>query len=226
MLPSPTALDHLNVNGMSNAGRNSDFANAALVAQVPAHEFYLERPGDLDADPDFGAHVAGGALLGVALQANIERACYALGGGGYRAPAQRLTDFVAGTDASTLPARYSYRPGLTAARVDRLLPSRLTAALRSGARQADRSQLAGYLTSEALIIGAETTTSSPVRIVRGDNRCSVSHDGLYPCAEGAGYAGGIVSSAIEGMSAAYAILGRAGLLDAAELAERLGTSGA
>ncbi|MSP93606.1 MAG: FAD-binding protein [Myxococcales bacterium] len=206
VLPSPTALLHLNVNGMSNAGRNSPFANAALVAQLAATEFYLETPGDLDDDPDFGAHMAGGALLGVALQARLEQAAYTAGGGGYMAPAQRLTDFVAGRESVDLPDKYSYRPGVAPARVDRLLPRRIVLALQGGARQVERSQLRGYLTAEAMIVGVETTTSSPVRVLRGADRQSVSHAGLYPCAEGAGYAGGIVSSAIEGMESARAIL--------------------
>ena len=212
VLPSPTALLHLNVNGMSNAGRNSPFANAALVAQLSAAEFFLDAPGDLDDDPEFGTHVADGALLGVALQARLERAAYAAGGGGYVAPAQRLTDFVAGRDSVDLPEKYSYRPGIASARVDQLLPRRIVQALQGGMRQIERSQLRGYLTPEAILVGVETTTSSPVRILRGPDRQSVSHAGLYPCAEGAGYAGGIVSSAIEGMESARAILASRGLL--------------
>lgn len=209
VLPSPASEGRLNVNGMSNSNRGSEFANAALVTQVRADEFYLERPGDLDDDPDFGRHVADGALLGVALQESLERGCFAAGGGGYVAPAQMLEDFVAGTEAGRLPAKTSYRPGVVAGSVDRLLPSRLVASLQQGARQIDRLQLRGYLSRDAVIIGVETTTSSPVRVLRGDDRQSISHPGLYPCAEGAGYAGGIVSSAIEGLEAARLILAQA-----------------
>lgn len=212
VLPSPTSLERLNVNGMSNSNRGSGLANAALVAQLFGSEFYLEQPGDLDDDPDFGVHVAGGALLGLAVQDRLERACFQAGGGGYHAPAQRLIDFVQGMDSADLPQKYSYRPGLVTGRIDRLLPSRIVKALQQGARQVDRQQLRGYLSQEAIIVGVETTTSSPVRVPRGEDRQSVSHLGLYPCAEGAGYAGGIVSSAIEGMEAARAILGAAGLL--------------
>ncbi len=209
ILPSPTALGHLNVNGMSNDKRSSDFANAALVAQLGADEFYLEKQGDLDDDPDFGAHVADGALLGLALQGRLERGCFDAGSGAYKAPAQRLIDFVGNRDSASLPAKYSYRPSLVPGRIDKLLPSRIVKALQQGAQQVDRSQLRGYLTQQALIVGVETTTSSPVRIVRGDDRQSISHADLYPCAEGAGYAGGIVSSAIEGLLAAEAILNAA-----------------
>lgn len=213
VLPTPTRLGHLNVNGMSNAGRNSRFANAALVAQIGADEMFLERPGDLDDDPDFGAHVAGGALLGLALQGALERRAFALGGGGYRAPAQRLSDFVFDRAAGGgLPAKTSYRPGLVEADLQTALPSRVRAALQRGAQQVDRRQLRGYVSEEAVIIPVETTTSSPVRVLRGADRQSVTHEGLYPVAEGAGYAGGIVSSAIDGMNSAQAALTTAGLL--------------
>ncbi len=212
VLPSPTVQGRLNVNGMSNAGRGSGFANAALVAQVLADEFYFAKPGDLNADPDFGAHVANGALLGVALQERIEKACFVAGGSDYQAPAQNLLSFVAGRDSAALPERYTYRPGIRPGRIDQLLPPRIVQALQLGARQVEHSQLRGYLSRDAIIVGAETTTSSPVRIVRGSDRQSVSHVGLYPCAEGAGYAGGIVSSAIDGLEAAEAILLAAGLV--------------
>ena len=217
VLPSPASLLRLNVNGMSNAGRNSDFANAALVAQLPAAEFWLDQPGDLDDDPDFGSHVAGGALAGVALQDRLERAAYLAGGGAYVAPAQRLVDFVQGRDSTDLPSQVSYRPGLQVARVDRLLPARISQAMAQAARLIDRGSLRGYLSHDALILGVETTTSSPVRVLRGADRQSVSHRDLYPCAEGAGYAGGIVSSAIEGMVSAYVALASRGLLDSDQL---------
>ncbi|MSQ81523.1 MAG: hypothetical protein EXR77_01205 [Myxococcales bacterium] len=214
VLPTSTALGCLNVNGMSNSGRGSGFANAAWVAQVPAHEFFNQRPGDLDDDAQFGLQVAGGALLGLALQTRLEQACFAAGGGDHVAPAQRLTDFVHGRASADLPDRYTYRPGLRLGRLDQLLPRRLVADLQQGARQVEAKQMRGWLARDAVIQGVETTTSSPVRIVRGSDRQSVSHLGLYPCAEGAGYAGGIVSSAIDGLEAARAVLAAAGLLAA------------
>ncbi len=216
VLPSPTRLDHLNVNGMSNAGRGGRFGNAALVTQVPCDEMYLHEPGDLDDDPEFGVHVAGGALLGLALQGQLERAAFAAGGGGYRAPAQPLVAFVEGLGAAPLATRTSYRPGVEAFDISALLPARVVAALRQGARQIDRRQLRGYLSGEAVVIGVETTTSSPVRILRGADRQSVSHAGLFPCAEGAGYAGGIVSSAVDGLRTARTLLAAGGWLAAGE----------
>ncbi len=218
ILPSPTTLGCLNVNGMSNSNRGSGFANAALVAQLKAGEFHFDKPGDLDHDPEFGVHVAGGALLGLALQNRLERACFKAGGENYAAPAQYLTDFAQGRDSPSLPEHYTYRPGLVPGRIDRLLPPRLMRDLQQGARQIDRLQFRGYLSREAIIVGVETTTSSPVRVIRGADRQSVSHAGLYPCAEGAGYAGGIVSSAIDGLEAAEAILAAAGLVTSAAAA--------
>ena len=211
VLPTPTQLEHLNVNGMSNASRGGSFANAALVVQVEVEDMYLESPGDLNDDKDFGSHVAGGALIGLALQSILERRAYASGGGGYRAPAQRLSDLVNGRAPQSLPDRTSYRPGLQLADLRSVLPGTLVAALARGANQVDRRQLRGYVSDEAVIMGVETTTSSPVRILRDADRCSISHDGLWPCAEGAGYAGGIVSSAIDGLETADAIMRRHGV---------------
>ena len=218
ILPTPTMPGHLNVNGMSNAGRGGRFANAALVVQVGVDDLHLETPGDLDDHPLYGRHVAGGALIGLALQSALERRAFEAGGGGYVAPAQLLTAFVSGSGESELPARTSYRPGLKAAELRDVLPRALVGALARGAQQIERRQLRGYLSAEAVIMGVETTTSSPVRVLRGDDRCSISHEGLWPCAEGAGYAGGIVSSAIDGLETADAILRQRGLdLDEARL---------
>ncbi|MEY3011497.1 MAG: hypothetical protein RIT45_232 [Pseudomonadota bacterium] len=214
VLPTPTRAGHLNVNGMSNEGRNSGIANAALVTEIRQDEMYLERPGDLDADPEFGAHVAGGALLGVALQGALERRAFEVGGGGYRAPAQRLLEMQAGRDtAEAALGKTTYRPGLTPAAATSVLPARVLATLRQGARAIDQRQLRGYLSDEATFIPVETTTSAPVRVLRGSDRQSVSHPGLYPCAEGAGYAGGIVSSAIDGMRSALAMLAEQALVE-------------
>jgi uncharacterized FAD-dependent dehydrogenase len=211
VLPTPVTPGRLNVNGMSNSNRGSGFANAALVAQIGASEFWFAHPGDLDADPDHGTHVAHGALLGLALQERLETACATAGGGELKAPAQRLDAFQHGRDAVDLPPRATYRPQLRPARIDPLLPPRVVRALRHAIADADRRQLRGFLSREAVIQGVETTTSSPVRIPRGLDRQSLSHPGLYPCAEGAGYAGGIVSSAIDGVETAHAILRAAGL---------------
>ena len=190
VIPTPTEIGHLNVNGMSNQSRKNRFANAALVVTVEPFDY---AP-------------TGDPLEGLTFQREIERAAFVAGGSDYSAPAMRITDLVGGRASGSLPARTSYRPSLTPYDVGEVLPPLITAALVGAIRRFDR-QMRGYLTSEAVVIAAETTTSSPIRILRGDDLQSVSLRGLYPTGEGAGYAGGIVSSALDGMRVAERILG-------------------
>ncbi|MCC6621256.1 MAG: hypothetical protein IT385_08375 [Deltaproteobacteria bacterium] len=207
VIPTTTELGRLNVNGMSNHKRGSDFANAALVVTVEPRDFWLDRPGDLDHH---------GPLAGLELQRALETRAFELGGGGYVAPAQRLTDFVQGRTSASLPPRTSYRPvhphtpgdasGLTPADLRAILPERLHAPLARGILRFDQ-KMRGYLGEDAILIGVETTTSSPVRIVRDEATLVVpGFPGLYPSGEGAGQAGGIVSSALDGMRSAEAVL--------------------
>jgi hypothetical protein len=196
IIPTPTEPGHLNVNGMSNSNRGGEFANAALVVTVRPEDFHVERPGDLDSH---------GALKGIAFQREWESRAYAAGGGGYHAPAQRLTDFVSGRSTGQLTPRTSYRPGVTSASLEEMLPASVVETMRQGIRMLDR-KMRGYLMDDALLIGVETTTSTPVRIVRGEDYMSPGMRELYPTGEGAGYSGGIVSSAIDGIRAARAAL--------------------
>ena len=182
VIPTPTEPGHLNVNGMSNASRKNHFANAALVVTVNPQDF---AP-------------SGNPLEGLAFQRQVEQRTFVVGGEDYTAPATRLTDFVAGHGSTTLPKRTSFRPSLSAANVHDVLPSAVSTAIRKAIIQFDR-QLKGYLTDDAVIIASETTTSSPIRILRGKDLQSPSLVGLYPTGEGAGYAGGIVSSAMDGI---------------------------
>lgn len=200
VIPTTTELERLNVNGMSNHKRGSDFANAALVVTVEPRDFWIERPGDLD-------HA--GPLAGLELQRHLEARAYAAGGGGYRAPAQRLTDFL-DRRLTDLPERTSYRPGLTASDLRTILPERLHATLARGVLRFEQ-RMKGFLTREAVLIGVETTTSSPIKVVRDERTLMApGADGLYPAGEGAGMAGGIVSSALDGLRVAEAVLARAG----------------
>jgi len=146
-------------------------------------------------------------------QRQIERAAYALGGGDYRAPAQRVEDFLAGR-ASTGPGTVqpSYRPGVVWCDLHTLLPSRITGVLEQ-ALPALGKKLRGFDAPDAVLTGPETRSSSPVRILRGQDLSS-QITGLYPCGEGAGYAGGISSAAVDGMRCAEAVL-RALAIDAA-----------
>ncbi len=191
IIPTPTEPGHLNVNGMSNASRANGLSNAALVVTT--------EPSDHSPSGD--------PLEGLAWQRAIERRAFLAGGGDYAAPATRLVDFVEGRGSSTLPARSSYRPRLTAGNVAEVLPDFVVRALRQAARRFE-GQLRGYLTNEAVLVAAETTTSSPIRILRDERLEAVNTPGLYPAGEGAGFAGGIVSSAIDGMRAVEAALRR------------------
>jgi uncharacterized FAD-dependent dehydrogenase len=189
VVPTPTEPGMQCTNGMSNASRSSPLANAGLVVAVsPA---------------DFAAEGFEGPLAGLAWQRKWERAAYELGGGGYRAPAQRLADWLARRPGAP-PGRTSYHPGVTRADLSRLYPEPVQEALRAALRAFDR-RMRGFVTSDALLLGVETRTSAPCRLVRGDDLQSPALRGVYPAGEGAGYAGGIVSSAVDGLKVAEAI---------------------
>jgi uncharacterized FAD-dependent dehydrogenase len=193
VVPASTAPGELVVNGMSLSRRDSPYANSGLVVGI--------EPGDWTR--------AGftGPLAGVQLQRRLERAAFTAGGGALVAPASRATDFLARRASSTLPES-SYIPGLLASDIGEVLDSvgvdlakRLRAALSRFARS-----MPGYVSDEAVLIGVESRTSSPVRVPRdADSLASPQIDGLYPAGEGGGYAGGIVSAALDGMRIAEAL---------------------
>jgi uncharacterized FAD-dependent dehydrogenase len=145
-----------------------------------------------------------GVLAGLVFQKELERTAKQAGGGGQVAPGQRVTDFLDGRISASLPDT-SYFPGTKSAPLHDLLPQWITSRMREGLRLFGR-QIHGYVSSEALLLGFETRTSSPVRIPRRDD--TLEHPevhGLYPCGEGAGYAGGIVSAAMDGLRIADAV---------------------
>ncbi|HNR87923.1 MAG TPA: NAD(P)/FAD-dependent oxidoreductase [Spirochaetota bacterium] len=172
-------------NGMSRSKRDGDFSNAALAVTIRADDF------------------PGGPLAGIDFQRDIERRAYAAGGGDFRAPAIRVQSFLAERGDATLPA-LSYCPGARPGDPRDYLPPFVIAELLQALPIFDR-RMRGFAGSDAVLIGAETRTSSPVRILRDDSFQSVSLAGLYPAGEGAGYAGGIVSSAVDGIRIADAI---------------------
>lgn len=196
IVPSPTEEGGMAVNGMSNAKRSGEFANSGLVVQVTPED--IERHG---IKPD---GIEGHPLSGVAFQRQIERATYNMAGSQYAAPAMRLTDFVNRKPGGTL-ANCRFKPAAIPADLWELLPHWLASPLAEGIRGFDR-RMRGYVSSEANLLASETRTSSPVRISRDDTMQSVSLAGLYPVGEGAGYAGGIVSAAVDGLKAAEKIL--------------------
>jgi uncharacterized FAD-dependent dehydrogenase len=194
VVPTPTEPEMQCTNGMSNSHRSSPLANAGIVVAVsPA---------------DFAGEGFTGPLAGLEWQRKWEREAFRLGGGGYRAPAQRLAAFLAGRPGEP-PGRTSYRPGVAAADLSRLYPARVHEALRAGLRAFER-RMRGFVTEDALLLGVETRTSSPCRLVRGEDLQSPALRGVYPAGEGAGYAGGIVSSAVDGLRVAEAICGELG----------------
>jgi uncharacterized FAD-dependent dehydrogenase len=190
IVPSATSQEEVVVNGMSPSGRNSPYANSGIVAEI--------RPEDLAGYP------GSGILAGIRFQEELEKTAWQNGGSTQCAPAQRLTDFVSGKSSSTLP-KSSYFPGITSSEMNRWLPELIGKRLQEGFRQFG-SLMKGYLTGEAVVLGVESRTSSPVRIPRNPETMQhINISGLFPCGEGSGYAGGIVSSAVDGMRAADAI---------------------
>ena len=183
------------VNGMSLFARDGENANSALLINVLPE--------------DFGG---GDALAGVRFQREWERAAFELGGGDYRAPAQRVGDFLKGRPSTGAGAvTPSYRPGVKWTSLDGCLPAFVTGAMREALPLLDR-RLRGFASPDAVLTGVETRSSSPLRIER-DERCVGSVEGLYPCGEGAGYAGGIMSAAVDGMRCAEAVIGALGDAD-------------
>jgi len=184
IIAAVTDADHLSTNGMSNAARDGKFANAALITTIPAETF--STPGD-----------AFGFLDG--LESELAKA----GGGGCTAPAQSARDFLNGK-TGRLPAETSYCFGLVPARIDAIMPAPVTASLRRALVHFDKL-MPGFL-EHGVMIGGETHVSSPVRFDRDRLTYRSSVDGLYFCGEGAGFAGGIVSAAVDGLHTADAAL--------------------
>lgn len=185
IVPAATENDEVVVNGMSLSRRGSRFANSGLVVTVEPEDtkmFAREH----------------GVLAGIAFQRSLEIAACKAGGGMQRAPAQRALDFIAGSISKDLPET-SYFPGITSSPLHELLPEFIVSRMRRGLKFFER-RMPGYIGEEANLIGFETRTSSPVRIPRDEQ--TLQHPelaGLFPCAEGAGFAGGIVSAALDGM---------------------------
>lgn len=186
IIPAASAPGEMVVNGMSPSNRGTRWANSGMVVEV--------LPEDVEGDDP---------LRMMRFQQMIEKGFYDESGQSQNAPAQRMTDFVASRPSRDLPPT-SYAPGIHPARIDRLLPKGIARRLQKGFEEFGRKQR-GFLTDKAVLIGDETRTSSPVRVPRdGETMVHITLTGLYPCGEGAGYAGGIVSAAIDGERCAEA----------------------
>ena len=189
--PCATSEGEVVTNGWSPSKRNNPFSNSGIVTEV--------RWDDIS---DFHGY---GDLAGVYFQKSIEEKCWEIAGQGQKVPAQRMIDFVEGIKSKDLP-KTSYYPGITSVQLSDVLPEFMVTALREGFK-AFKVKMKGYYTNEAVLHAVESRTSSPVRIPR--DKKSFEHievKGLYPVGEGAGYAGGIVSAAIDGQRCIEAIL--------------------
>jgi uncharacterized FAD-dependent dehydrogenase len=190
--PAATSPGELVVNGWSPSKRNNPYANSGMVVTVD--------------EGDFAPFAKEGSLAAMYYQQAVEKEAYEAGGGGFVAPAQRMTDFVKGKVSATLPD-CSYIPGLNSVNLREVLPAAVHTRLGE-AFKAFGKKIRGYYTDDAILVATESRTSSPVRIPRED--VTLMHPqvkGLYPCGEGAGYAGGIVSAAMDGERVAEAIAG-------------------
>ncbi len=196
IVPAATAPGEVVVNGMSPSRRDSVFANSGIVVAVDEKDFVKDGNN--------------GVLAGMQFQAAIERRACEVAGGTQRAPAQRLVDFVDGRVSSSLPAS-SYQPGLVSIDLKEVIPGFVYQSLRVAFREFGK-KMKGYYTNDAQVVGVESRTSSPVKIPRDND--TLEHPqvrGLFPCGEGAGYAGGIVSAAMDGERCAEASVVAAGI---------------
>ncbi len=179
------------VNGMSLHSRNGQNSNAALLVGVTPEDF---------ASKDI--------MAGVYFQRELERKAYQMGGGDYKAPVQLVGDFIKGQKSVTFgDVQPSYKPGVTFARLDSLLPDFITNSLKASFAEFEQ-KIKGYSRYDAVLTGVEARSSSPVRILRNEKMCSLNVDRIYPCGEGAGYAGGITSAAVDGIKCAEMIIQR------------------
>ncbi len=187
--PAATNPNEIVVNGWSPSKRNNPYANSGTVVSV--------------GEDDFAKYGFEGPLAGMYYQQMVEQKAFEIGGGKLVAPAQRMVDFVNDKNSATLPDN-SYLPGLNSANISDVLPEEVTAVLKKAVVDFGK-KMKGYHTNEAVLVATESRTSSPVRIPR--DKETLEHTqikGLYPCAEGAGYAGGIISAAIDGVRCAEA----------------------
>ncbi|MEK6265906.1 MAG: hypothetical protein N2B06_14235, partial [Clostridium sp.] len=180
---------HLVINGMSEYKRDGRNANSALVVSVGPKDFETNSP-----------------LAGIEFQRHYEALAYTIGGSNYNAPVQLVGDFLKGNVSSKLGSvKPSYKPGYKFADLTQCLPSFATDAIKEALPKFDH-KISGFSGEDGIMTGIETRTSAPVRIDRNEKLQSMSLEGLYPAGEGAGYAGGIISAAVDGLKVAESIM--------------------
>ena len=174
---------------MSKFARNGENANSAVLVNVVPEDFEGNNP-----------------LEGIYFQKKMEEDAFKLGGENYFAPIQKLKDFYNNQKTESLgEIQPTYRPGVTFSNLNEILPNFVSETLKEGLKYFD-TRIKGFANDDAILTGVETRSSSPVRITRNDSLMSVSVKGLYPCGEGPGYAGGIMSAAVDGIKCAVAVL--------------------
>lgn len=207
VVPAATGPEQIVVNGMSPSNRNGQWSNSGMVVELHPHDVQRMQSGtyatEREATPDEARYSAEHPLLMMVFQEEMERSCWLQGNQQQTAPAQRMADFVNKRLSYDLPDS-SYAPGLISSPLHFWMPPFVAQRLQEGFRMFGK-RMHGFLTNEATVIGVETRTSSPVRILRdSDSLQHVRIQGLYPCGEGAGYAGGIVSAGVDGERCAEA----------------------
>jgi uncharacterized FAD-dependent dehydrogenase len=188
--------DSVVVNGMSSYARDGVNSNSAVAVSVRVEDF-CEVEGNL-------------ALGAIEFQRKIERSAFAAGGGGYAVPVQTVGDFmsgVTGTEPSRVMPTYMNGENFKVASVDDVLPEFVCRSLRYGLSSFDK-KIRGFAAPDALLSAAETRTSAPVRILRGEDMSALGKERIYPCGEGAGYAGGITSAAVDGIKVAISLMSK------------------
>lgn len=191
VIPAASEENSVVVNGMSNYLRDEKNTNSAVIAEVRKSDFASDAP-----------------LAGVDFQRMLERRAFLLGGGDYTAPVELCEDFIKGNTPTSVKGVYpTYRRGFCVSDLRKIFPDSVTESLQKGLFDMD-GKIKGFASNGAVLTGVESRTSSPVRILRGENFESVSHKGIYPCGEGCGYAGGIMSAAIDGIKVAESIFNK------------------
>ncbi|MCQ4023157.1 MULTISPECIES: NAD(P)/FAD-dependent oxidoreductase [unclassified Ruminococcus] len=189
VVPAASEPKTVVTNGMSRFARDMQNSNSALLVGIGCDDFGSES-----------------VLAGIELQRKFEKAAYMLGGENYFAPAQRVEDFLNGRKTTAFgEVKPSYRPGVTGADLNIIMPQYMSDSLKQGIIRFDE-RLKGFCHPDAVLTGMETRSSAPLRIIRNDSLQSLNCKGLYPCGEGAGYAGGIISAAVDGIKCAEAII--------------------
>ena len=188
VVPSSSSSNSVVINGMSEHARDGVNANSALVVSVDKHDF-----GD---EP----------LAGMKFQQQLEERAFQLAGQNYKAPAMTVKEFLTNENKLLIDTvKPSYSLGVTSVNFNEIFSKNVTDMLKIGLRNFD-SKLKGFAKDDGILTGVETRTSSPIRIIRNDEMSSISVQGLYPCGEGAGYAGGIMSAAVDGIKVAQKII--------------------